>query len=296
VALRIEALRVSGLRRHPLLTYFAAVYAVSAGGLAFLGLPRLSPGGMQNPNSLVVFPILILSVAAAGVALTAIADGCHGLLDLWARMHRLQLSNPAYLVPLLPPMAVVIMLSSLSAFVSHDFALGWQLFGLPIGAAAGFFEEIGWTGFAYPRMRSQIGAVAGTAALGIAWGLSHLPVVDSLGAASPHGPAWPAYFVAFVGLVAAVRCLICWAYDKTESVLLAQLIHAGFTGTLILLSAPHVNGWQEAGWYAAYAALLWLGLLTGFVIQRRRGAPRRSSGTDAADAAIQARAGPGLRP
>ena len=138
--------------------------------------------------------------------------------------------------------------------------------------------------------------MAGAIVLGFGWGLWHLPVVDSLGAASPHGPAWPAYFVAFVAFVAAVRCLICWAYNKTESVLLAQLIHASFTGTLILLSAPHVSGWQEAGWYAAYAAVLWLGLLTGFVIQRLDGARRRSARTDAAGAAIHARTGSGLRP
>jgi len=44
------------------------------------------------------------------------------------------------------------------------------------------------------------------------------------------------------------------------------------------------------------AAVLWLGLLTGFVIQRLDGARRRSARTDAAGAAIHARTGSGLRP
>jgi hypothetical protein len=43
-------------------------------------------------------------------------------------------------------------------------------------------------------------------------------------------------------------------------VLVAQVVHASFTGSLILFSAPHVTAWQEAGWYAAYAALLWLAI------------------------------------
>jgi membrane protease YdiL (CAAX protease family) len=140
------------------------------------------------------------------------------------------------------------------------FTPGLQVFGIPIGLAAGYFEEIGWTGFAYPRMRARFGAVGGAILLGFAWGLWHFPVVDSLGAASPHGPALPAYFAAFVALVIAARCLICWAYLRTGSVLVAQVVHASFTGSLILFSAPHVTAWQEAGWYAAYAALLWLAI------------------------------------
>lgn len=258
------------VRRHPLLTYFALVYAVSAGGLAVLGLPRLDAGGTQNPTSLAVFPVLILSVAATGLTLTAVTRGRKGLVDLAGRMRRVTVRPAFYLALLIPPFGVLVTLLTLSAVSSSKFAPGFQLFGLPIGLVAGLFEEIGWTGYAYPRMREAFGAVTGALMLGVLWGVWHLPVVDSLGAASPHGSAWPAYFVAFVALVAAVRCLICWAYVNTNSVVLAQLIHASFTGTLILFSAPHVSAWQEASWYAAYAGLLWLGLAISFLIVRRR--------------------------
>jgi len=256
------------VRRRPLLSYFAVVYAVSAGSLAVLGLPRLSAGGTQNPTSFAVFPVLILSVAATGIGLTALTAGRSGLADLAQRMRRVRFRPAFYLVLLIPPLGVLITFLILSTFVSTRFAPGFQLFGLPIGLAAGLFEEIGWTGYAYPRMRARFGAVVGAVLLGALWGIWHLPVVDSLGAASPHGSAWPAYFAAFVALVGAVRCLICWAYTKTNSVVLAQLIHASFTGTLILLSAPHVTAWQEAGWYAAYAAILWLGIAVAYARYR----------------------------
>lgn len=256
------------VQRHPLLTYFATVYAVSAGALAVLGLPRLDAGATQNPASLAVFPVLILSVAAAGVALTAVTQGRAGLTDLAKRMRRFRIGSVYYLILLIPPLGVLVTLLTLSVLSSSNFAPGLQLFGLPIGLVAGLFEEVGWTGYAYPRMRQTFGAVTGAVLLGVLWGIWHLPVVDSLGAASPHGSAWPAYFAAFVALVAAVRCLICWAYAKTNSVLLAQLIHASFTGTLILFSAPHVSAGQEAGWYAAYAGLLWLGIALSFAYRR----------------------------
>jgi membrane protease YdiL (CAAX protease family) len=263
----VNALRTF-VRRRPLLSYFAIVYAVSGGSLAVLGLPRLTAGGTQNPASLAVFPVLILSVAATGIGLTALSGGRGGLADLAQRMRRVTFRPSFYLVLLVPPIGVLITLLILSTFVSAKFAPGFQLFGLPIGLAAGLFEEIGWTGYAYPRMRAKFGAVAGAVLLGALWGIWHLPVVDSLGAASPHGSAWPAYFAAFVALVAAVRCLICWAYTKTNSVVIAQLTHASFTGTLILFSAPRVSAWQEAAWYAAYAGLLWLGIAVAYARYR----------------------------
>jgi len=257
------------VKRHPLVAYFGIAYAASAVGLAVIGLPRLGPGGTTNPASLAIFPVLILSVAAASIGLTALTLGRAGLSELWSRMRRFRFDPRLYLVLLVPPASVVITLTVLKLTVSPSFAPGWQLFGLPIGLVAGFFEEIGWTGFAYPRMRARFGAVAGAVLLGLLWGIWHMPVIDSLGAASPHGAAWPAYFAAFVVLVTAIRCLIAWAYERTGSVLLAQLIHASFTGTLILFSAAHVTPGQEATWYFAYAGLMWLGLLAATLATRR---------------------------
>jgi membrane protease YdiL (CAAX protease family) len=123
---------------------------------------------------------------------------------------------------------------------------------------AGFFEEVGWSGFAYPLLRLRFGAFRGAVVLGILWGCWHLPVVDSLGAASPHGSAWPAFFLAFVAILTGLQALIAWIYDHTESVLLARLMHASSTGCLVALGASGVVPAQEAAWYALYAAVLWL--------------------------------------
>lgn len=268
---------MSFVKRHQLIAYFVCAYTASAIGLAVIGLPRLGPGGTQNPASLAIFPVLILSVAAASVGLTALTRGRAGIGELWSRMRRVRIDPRLYLVLLVPPAAILLTLTVLKVTVSPSFAPGWQLFGLPIGLVAGFFEEIGWTGFAYPRLRASLGAVGGAVLLGVLWGIWHMPVIDSLGAASPHGAAWPAYFAAFVVLVTAVRCLICWAYERTGSVALAQLIHASFTGTLILFSAPHVTPAQEATWYFAYAGLMWVGLIAAKVaidLGSKRSRPR----------------------
>jgi uncharacterized protein len=55
----------------------------------------------------------------------------------------------------------------------------------------------------------------------------------------------------------AMRVLIAWIYVNTKSVLLAQLMHASSTGSLVILSPPLVTPGQETLWYAVYACALW---------------------------------------
>src|SRR5262249_19557095 len=118
-------------------------------------------------------------------------------------------------------------------------------------------EEIGWTGYAFPRLYDRLGLFRGSALLGIIWGIWHLPVIDYLGAATPHGAWWFRFVLAFVAAIAAVRILIGWGYAHTESVLLTQLLHASSTSSLAVFGPPRVTPGQEALWYAVYAAALW---------------------------------------
>jgi hypothetical protein len=106
-------------------------------------------------------------------------------------------------------------------------------------------------------MRERFAALGGALWLGVLWGVWHVPVVDSLGAASPHGRHWPEFFAAFVALIAALRVLIAWVYANTGSLRMAQLMHASSTGFLVVLGAPKATPAQEALWYFAYAAVLW---------------------------------------
>ena len=56
----------------------------------------------------------------------------------------------------------------------------------------------------------------------------------------------------------AMRVLICWIYTNIKSVLMAQLTHVSFTGSLVMFSAPRVTSQQEMLWYGLYATVLWL--------------------------------------
>jgi hypothetical protein len=65
-----------------------------------------------------------------------------------------------------------------------------------------------------------------------------------------------------------MRVIIAWVYSNTSSLPLAQLLHISSTGSLVAFRPAGVSPTQEAFWYAAYAALLWLVVL-GLVVLRR---------------------------
>jgi membrane protease YdiL (CAAX protease family) len=243
--------------RRPLVTFFGLAYLLSFLAVVVLGLPKLHGSHSPSALALVVFPIMVIGVGIIGVTLTWTVDGRQGMRDLRERFRRPV--RPAwYAVLLIPPVAILGVLFAMNSFVSSNFAPNFFVFGVAAGLLAGFCEELGWTGFAYPRMRPSLGPFLAAIMLGVAWGVWHLPVVDSLGAASPHGSAFIAFFGAFVVLLTAVRVLIAWVYDNTGSLRMAQLVHASSTGFLVILSAPRVTPSQEAGWYFVYAVVLWI--------------------------------------
>jgi len=73
-----------------------------------------------------------------------------------------------------------------------------------------------------------------------------MPVANFLGAAGPHGDSFLAFFGAFAGVLIAMRMIMVWVYERTHSVLLMQLMHASSTGSLVLLSPPHISAAGEA--------------------------------------------------
>ena len=246
---------VAALRRHATLVFFAAVFAVSGTALVAVGGPQPAAGaGSVSP--LALFPVMVVSVAVAGLVCTAIADGRDGLRRLAGALSPRRPSPGWYLVLLIPPIAVLIVLLSLETVVSPVFAPGFFPVGLAFGLVAGLFEEIGWTGFAWPRLSDRFGPVTGSVVLGVAWAAWHLPVVDALGAASPHGAGFLAFLLAFGAALVALRVLICGVVRATGSLLLAQLLHASSTAALVTFGATRVSPGQEAFWYAAYAVVL----------------------------------------
>lgn len=117
-------------------------------------------------------------------------------------------------------------------------------------------EEPGWRGFALPRMQARMGPVMASVALGLLWGLWHLPVfvlVPGYNAAGP-GLAGAAVSLLVFTVVGAVgqALVLTWLFNQTRgSVLLAVLAHASLnagTGFFVAPStASSVAVWTSFG-------------------------------------------------
>jgi membrane protease YdiL (CAAX protease family) len=204
-----------------------------------------------------MFPVMLLGPCLTGIILTRISGGASGLKDLFARMGRIRLGR-WYAALLIPPGMILIVLLGLDKFVSTVYAPNRFLIGIGFGVVAGFLEEIGWTGFAFPAMSARRSWLSAAVLLGVIWGMWHLPVIDFLGTATPHGSYLLPYCLVFIGAMTAMRVLIGWLYFNTRSVFLAQVMHVSSTASLVVLSPPAVSARQEVMWYSIYGLILWL--------------------------------------
>jgi uncharacterized protein len=247
------------LARHPVSAYFALTFVVSWLGAFAVAAPHLLRGeAIPKFAGLMMFPVMLLGPSAVGILLTWAVDGASGLRDLFSRMRRVRVPARWYAALLIPPVLVLTVLLCMKTFVSPVFAPNRFFIGIAFGFVAGFFEEIGWMGYAFPKMRRTNNVFAPAILLGLLWGTWHIPVVDYLGTSTPHGSYWFPFFLVFTVAMTAIRVLIAWVYSHTNSVLLAQLLHASSTGSLVIFSPPGVTAAQETLWYAIYAAVLWL--------------------------------------
>lgn len=248
--------------RHPVLSFFVLTFLISWAGALSVAAPYLIRHQVvPRFSGVLMFPAMLLGPSLAGLLLTRMLGGASGVLDLFAGMRVLGYSARWYATLLIPPVLVVGVLFCLKTFLSPVYRPNWFPIGVLFGIPAGFLEEIGWTGYALPRMRSVV-------LLGILWSLWHLPVMNYLGAATPHGSYWLVFFFAFAVAMTAIRVLICWIYRKTGSIFMTQLMHVSSTGSLVVFGASHVNAAQESLWYAVYGVSLWIA--AGIVIQQQR--------------------------
>ncbi len=85
----------------------------------------------------------------------------------------------------------------------------------------GLTEEIGWRGFALPRLQARHGALVAALAVGVIHGLWHLPVWFIAGAGYDNLP-----FPVFVLFTVELSVVFAWLYNRNRSLLLTGLAHA----------------------------------------------------------------------
>ncbi|HCL82687.1 MAG TPA: hypothetical protein DIC22_01875 [Chitinophagaceae bacterium] len=246
------------IRKDPVTVYFILTFLISWTGAFLLVAGKLiHHEPVSKLDGILMFPVMLLGPSCSGILLMYVTGGKKGLKDFCVRISPKKAPGKWYPALLIPPSAILLVLVLLSLTLSKEYAPNFFLIGFLFGIPAGILEETGWMGFAFPNMSKRRSALSNSMLLGLIWGLWHLPVINFLGTASPHGTWWFPYFLSFVLVMTAMRVIIAWVYCNTESVFLSQLMHISSTGFLVILSPSPMTVQHEPVWYVAYAIALW---------------------------------------
>jgi membrane protease YdiL (CAAX protease family) len=235
------------VRRHPLISFFVLTYAVT-----WLVWAPLVIFGDRIPGPL-AFVLLVLGSnvpSVLGVLFVALLRGRSGVRTLFGRLVRARIGLRWYLavvalaVPALCAVWVSTLLGGPIPVVVTTIPAVVVLFLFSIFPGSSIGEELGWRGFALPRLQARHSALAASLIVGAAWGIYHFPLF-LLG--SPTRPL--ALFLPF-----AIGCVIMsifytWMYNGTGgSLLIVVLLHATTNLPLSVVYAPLGEGVVPVFW------------------------------------------------
>lgn len=273
------------IKKHPVETYYALTFAISWGGFLLVGGPGLFAGTSWQSDP--TFPAAVLAMLAgppvAGIVSTVLMSGRGGLRELLSRLLRWRVAGRWYAVALLTApvlqAAVLLALSRTSpvflpSIVTADDKMSLLVSGIAVGIVGGFVEELGWTGFAIPRLRARHGVLVTGFIVGVLWGVWHLLQMGWVGGSSaeaiPQALFMPAYVVSAIAMLTAYRILMVWVYQRTESLLVAILMHASYIFSTLFVLAPPTTGASFLVYSGAFVATLWIVVALVAVVRARR--------------------------
>jgi membrane protease YdiL (CAAX protease family) len=241
------------IEKHVVLIYFALTFAISWGGvLMVIGGPRGLPGTTEDFAKLLPFAIvaMLAGPSIASLLLTGLVSGRAGLREALSHLLRWRVDARWYAVALLsaPLVFVAVHLALLPvsptflpAILTTSDKTSMLLSAVAAAILVGFCEELGWTGFATPRLRLRYGLLPTGLILGVLWGAWHVLPVDLWASASSSGGLSLTLFMTvrglglLVGQLLAYRLLMVWVYDRTGSLFLAMLMHASLDASTFIV-------------------------------------------------------------
>ena len=221
-------------RQHPLITFFCLAYAISW----VLGVPAaIYPGWPGVLSFLTVFGPAVAAIIVAGLV-----EGEDGVRQLLSPLKKWRVGIHWYMIVLLGPSAMMISSVYLYRLITKESGilesvrissiLGSHFVGLSIIFIYQFFfiwgEEIGWRGYALPRLQTRYHPILASVILGIIWGLWHLPSFWIEGSVH-QSMSLPFFVLASVGY----SILYTWIYNGSRgSLLLMCMLHAANNTTV----------------------------------------------------------------
>jgi uncharacterized protein len=228
-------------KHHQVTTFFIITYVLTWGIGVFV---ILFPVQFQSLFGELNYwnPVAILAIAAptlSATVLTAAWQGKVGLRELYARLIRWRFGIRWYAlillgIPLLGWLTAQLV-GAHPTYVLTTPALAFSVL-LNLVITGPLCEELGWRGYALPRLLRQFNPLVASLVLGIFWGIWHLPsfYISTLVQSSLSLPAF-----LFLGLFTSI--LMTWIFQHTGgSVLAAVMFHYTVNLSLSIIGVPLV--------------------------------------------------------
>jgi membrane protease YdiL (CAAX protease family) len=199
--------------------------------------------------------------AIVAVALTAWTDGTEGVRTLLRPILKVEVPARYYVFAIL---YIVVVKLAVAALV-RAFVGSWPRFDASAVAIAPFAiavstpfqagEEIGWRGYALPRLAARMGFARAGLVLGVIWAFWHLPqfyIAD--------GDTYHQSFPVWAAQVVAISVAFAWLYVRSGgSLLLVMLLHASLNNAKDIVPSGAA---VPPGVFSLHASpVSWLGLL-----------------------------------
>jgi len=140
------------------------------------------------------------------------------------------------------------------------------VFSTPVQAG----EEIGWRGYALPRLSARLGLSSASIALGVIWACWHLPFFFISGT-DKTGQSFPVYLLGATALSVAMA----WLYWRTNrSLLLTMLMHAAVNNTKDIVPSAvsaATNAFSLSSSLVAWLSVAILWICAAYFLVRMRG-------------------------
>ncbi|UCH59643.1 MAG: CPBP family intramembrane metalloprotease [Anaerolineales bacterium] len=228
---------LSWIKRNSLVLYFILAYAISWSLMIPVALVAQGLVKWQVPYAL--YYLASFGPMVAALLITAIAEGATGVRRLLGRLLIWRVGAGHLAFTLLAPFALFILAVLLNRLVLGswpDVSLLGKADYLPYLGPLGVFgvwlltyglgEEVGWRGFALPRLQRNHTAGNATLILAALWACWHLPAIFFRDTYVDLGVlAFPMLFVSIIFATA----VFTWLYNSTGgSLLMVVLFHAIF--------------------------------------------------------------------
>ena len=215
--------------------------------VAFVPIPARSPLG----GGLILLGAFAPALAA--VAVTFRTEGRAGVIALLRRITQWRVAANYYVFAFgfmvtIKLTAALIYRASASSWPRFDTSQ-WYLIPVAVAFSTPFQagEEIGWRGYALPRLAERFGLASASILLGLIWGIWHLPQFFIR-----EGDAYQQSFPVFVLQVTALSVVFAWLYTRTNgSLLLTMLLHAAINNSKDIVTSGVIGGTATFGFRAS---------------------------------------------